>query len=378
MDKAELLSEFKAQLALFDKYRTFIDKARSYAERFNPAVVEKVIADNTEKIGEVSATLNPLVNDMRGLIAGLRLQREGVRKGVQDARLQVEELKLRLMITEISQGEYDELAAGFERTISDADDEEASLELDIGELSDVLERWLANRPDAGDTLDDDSADDEDDVADDEMEAGGAGEEESDDLLGDLEDDEGVELEADEEEDMLAFEDAEDPGHTGVHSERPNVVDDVSAVFEEREEENVEEPVLEGGDAGGIDFAPGEIDDLGADLFSEPAPGGTAAGEPEGRAVLIMGEGTAEEHVYPLTGEVMSLGRGRDNTVQVKNDSKVSRYHCKVFKREGHFFISDNKSANGTLVDGELITDKRLVGGEEVIVGETFFRFRIER
>ena len=95
-----------------------------------------------------------------------------------------------------------------------------------------------------------------------------------------------------------------------------------------------------------------------------------------RAVLLYQEGTAEEQIYPFTAEVLSLGRGRDNDVQVKNDSKVSRYHCKLYRRGPNFYIEDNKSANGTLVNGELITERRLFGGEEVIIGETFFRFRI--
>jgi pSer/pThr/pTyr-binding forkhead associated (FHA) protein len=55
---------------------------------------------------------------------------------------------------------------------------------------------------------------------------------------------------------------------------------------------------------------------------------------------------------------------------------VSRFHCKLFRRSGNFYIEDNKSSNGTLVNGELITERRLFGGEEVIIGETFFRFRI--
>ncbi len=95
-----------------------------------------------------------------------------------------------------------------------------------------------------------------------------------------------------------------------------------------------------------------------------------------RAVLLYAEGTAEEQIYPFPNETLSLGRGRDNDIQVKNDSKVSRYHCKLFRKVGNFHIEDNKSANGTLVNGELITERRLFGGEEVIIGETFFRFRI--
>lgn len=74
--------------------------------------------------------------------------------------------------------------------------------------------------------------------------------------------------------------------------------------------------------------------------------------------------------------MLTIGRGRDNDIQIKNDSKVSRFHCKLFRRGANFYIEDNKSSNGTLVNGELITERRLFGGEEVIIGETYFRFRI--
>jgi hypothetical protein len=110
--------------------------------------------------------------------------------------------------------------------------------------------------------------------------------------------------------------------------------------------------------------------------SVAAPEDDGASDRPRRAVLLYAEGTAEEQIYPFAGETLSLGRGRDNDIQVKNDSKVSRYHCKLYRRSGQFHVEDNKSANGTLVNGELITERRLFGGEEVIIGETFFRFRV--
>ncbi len=115
----------------------------------------------------------------------------------------------------------------------------------------------------------------------------------------------------------------------------------------------------------------EIDLLGDD-------GGDGDGDAAGhrRALLLYQEGTAEEQIYPFTSDVITIGRGRDNDIQIKNDSKVSRYHCKIFRRGDNFYIEDNKSSNGSLVNGELITERRLFGGEEVIIGETFFRFRI--
>ena len=95
-----------------------------------------------------------------------------------------------------------------------------------------------------------------------------------------------------------------------------------------------------------------------------------------RALLLYQEGTADEQIYPFTGDTLTVGRGRENDIQIKNDSKVSRYHCRISRRGGNFYIEDVKSSNGTLVNGELITERRLFGGEEVIIGETFFRFRI--
>ena len=120
------------------------------------------------------------------------------------------------------------------------------------------------------------------------------------------------------------------------------------------------------------------DEIGVDLEGG-AQEKAGEGEPEEgfrRALLLYQEGTAEEQIYPFTGEVLTIGRGRDNDIQIKNDSKVSRFHCRLFRRGNTFYVEDNKSSNGTLVNGELITERRLFGGEEVIIGETFFRFRI--
>ena len=95
-----------------------------------------------------------------------------------------------------------------------------------------------------------------------------------------------------------------------------------------------------------------------------------------QALLIYQEGTAEEQIYPFTDDVLTIGRGRDNDIQIKNDARVSRFHCRLFRRSASIFIEDNKSAHGTLVNGALITERRLLGGEELFIGETVFRFRV--
>jgi hypothetical protein len=116
------------------------------------------------------------------------------------------------------------------------------------------------------------------------------------------------------------------------------------------------------------------EDVGVEADVPPSTDG--AGEENRRALLLYQEGTAEEQIYPFTGDTLTIGRGRDNDIQIKNDSKVSRFHCKLYRKGNNFYIEDNKSSNGSLVNGELITERRLFGGEELIIGETFFRFRI--
>lgn len=138
---------------------------------------------------------------------------------------------------------------------------------------------------------------------------------------------------------------------------------------------------ESADLGGVEVelnleeTGGEV--MGDEIDISVAVGGADDQIPDTRrALLLYQEGTAEEQIYPFTGDILTVGRGRDNDIQIKNDSKVSRYHCKVYRRGANFYIEDNKSSNGTLVNGELITERRLFGGEEIIIGETFFRFRI--
>jgi hypothetical protein len=95
------------------------------------------------------------------------------------------------------------------------------------------------------------------------------------------------------------------------------------------------------------------------------------------AILLKNEGASHEEVFTFAGEQYSIGRHQDNNIQIKGDTKVSRFHCKLFRRNGHFYIEDQHSSNGTLVNGELISERRLYGGEELKIGETLFRFRLQ-
>ncbi len=377
MDKAGLVARFKSELEDFQRHESFVAKAKSYADRFNPAVVQKVIADNRERMDDSATRLVEFAMEADALIAQLDADRAGVLRGGEDSRLAMEELDLRLAIGEIGEDEYLTPAADHRGALDSIDSRVAAIDADLADLRGVAAAWTAlaeqhgyagpaaDEPEealesspAGFTAEAEAfEEEEEEPAEDAL----AGEDDSGDL------------------DIDGF-DAEDEGR-GVHVQDGTDREDVSAVFERAQPAQpaeVAEPIDAPEDASEEAplFEAGDLADVGGDRLTFGAPSGAPASGLERHAALVYQEGTADEVVHAIHAGTLTIGRARDNDVQVKNDSKVSRNHSRIFRRDDGYYIEDNKSANGTLVDGELITERRLFGGEEVIVGETFFRFRI--
>ena len=354
MDRAELLGEFQGRVDSFEKFQGFIAKAQSQSGKFAAAVVEKVVKDNTEKSMEIVGEIIPLMTDIETVIGELNSEKQAALDNAKDSKFKLEELELRHMIGDLTDEAFEAEAAEYKAVAESTDKKVGEIDGELENFQGAIDRWVELGTAAG-FIDGD---------------GGAS---------------APVEEAPVEEDLFADEDAPeveaeeleafaDEGNDGGHAEQvsvednPNMAEDMSVVFEAEE----------AGEDDDDGFEVGDLDILGDDDELELEAGEAEEEEDDKprRAVLLYQEGTAEEQIYPFTGDVMSLGRGRDNDVQVKNDSKVSRYHCKLYRRGPNFYIEDNKSANGTLVNGELITERRLFGGEEVIIGETFFRFRI--
>ena len=83
---------------------------------------------------------------------------------------------------------------------------------------------------------------------------------------------------------------------------------------------------------------------GEEVQDEPADNATRT------AILIRDAGTPDERTYPFTGDKYTIGRSQDNDIVIKGDSKVSRHHCKLFRRSSQFYIEDQHSSNGTVVN----------------------------
>src|SRR5947209_20422460 len=74
------------------------------------------------------------------------------------------------------------------------------------------------------------------------------------------------------------------------------------------------------------------------------------------ALLRILKGTSEGSTIELEGERIVLGRNADCQV-VLNVPAVSREHAIIRKIQGKYYIEDNKSRNGTMLNNKEVTTR---------------------
>ena len=79
--------------------------------------------------------------------------------------------------------------------------------------------------------------------------------------------------------------------------------------------------------------------------------------------------------FVLQKEQTSIGRDRENDIVLDSDS-VSRRHAKIEHRDGHFFVIDLDSTNGTFIndDAEPVSATQLRRGDQVKIGDTIYKY----
>jgi diguanylate cyclase (GGDEF)-like protein len=88
------------------------------------------------------------------------------------------------------------------------------------------------------------------------------------------------------------------------------------------------------------------------------------------ACLIVIAGSNAGQLYRLKIDELSVGRSHENTIPILEDG-VSRNHCKLFNLPGgEVFIQDLHSTNGTIVNGEKISQRLLKDGDKIQIGST--------
>jgi hypothetical protein len=93
------------------------------------------------------------------------------------------------------------------------------------------------------------------------------------------------------------------------------------------------------------------------------PSGTA---PVG---LMVARGTASGTFVPLSQPVTTIGRSSTNQL-VLDDDMVSREHARVVSGSNVHTLYDLGSSNGTLVNGQRVTQRVLQVGDQITIGSS--------
>ncbi|MBX3199104.1 MAG: diguanylate cyclase [Labilithrix sp.] len=87
------------------------------------------------------------------------------------------------------------------------------------------------------------------------------------------------------------------------------------------------------------------------------------------AYLVVLQGTNVGEMHKIDGPEVVIGRAVSATVRL-NDDGISRRHCRVLSIGGQVIIEDLGSANGTLVNGEMVQHHALKEGDKIRLGAT--------
>jgi hypothetical protein len=401
MEKQALLDKLNTLIGRYQQHRHYIDKARAQAAtgKFNNTVIEKVVLDHEIKASSVADELVPLLPDLVESIASLEAERNVIQSSKGSLDEQVQELDLRLLIGELTEDEYNAEIAGLKTHQDSAGTRIEAIEAELGVYNRILSSWeqlsgqtvsrtISSAPEQAGS---------DTVALVEEPKTGEGSQTSESQTANTQADPAPVEPALADSANAPQAIIEEP--MGAHISVSKIQEDIGPMISDgsaqvnlnkavEEDIAIETADVEANDLNSsqdIEFSLNEgsvsveasvSGEVEIDFGVESAPVQPDAPAGQRRGMLLYQEGTPEEQIYPFQNEQLTIGRGRENDIQIKNDSKVSRYHCRITRRGTNFYIEDVKSSNGTLVNGELVTERRLFGGEEVVIGETTFRFII--
>ena len=96
-----------------------------------------------------------------------------------------------------------------------------------------------------------------------------------------------------------------------------------------------------------------------------------------KGVIRIIEGMLKGGEYRVDDR-LTVGRNPENSLQLLC-MRASRFHAVVEKRQDDvFWIQDLGSTSGTLVNGEMVTDRQLKDGDQLAIGDTTMQFHLEQ
>ncbi len=90
-------------------------------------------------------------------------------------------------------------------------------------------------------------------------------------------------------------------------------------------------------------------------------------------IITILNGPQSGVAYKLVGQKLTIGRSPDSHI-VLQDNKSSRLHAIMEMRNGQYWITDQGSQNGIVINGTVVRESILKSGDQITVGETMIRF----
>ena len=94
-----------------------------------------------------------------------------------------------------------------------------------------------------------------------------------------------------------------------------------------------------------------------------------------RAYLLVSTRGGQPVEFDLGGHLISIGRASDNDVIV-DDALVSRHHCQLRLQHGAYGFADLGSRNGSVVNGQQVSEIALGPGDVIRIGDTEIEFQV--
>lgn len=98
-----------------------------------------------------------------------------------------------------------------------------------------------------------------------------------------------------------------------------------------------------------------------------------AEHPPGPGRYLEVQGTDQSLLIPLGSGVMHIGRGLSADLHL-DEKSVSRRHAMLVERPGGARLLDDRSSNGTFVNGRRIVQADLDDGDVIVLGRVVLRY----